>query len=181
MSSRRSERSRTTQPPSGPAHSGSSSSTSSTRADRVTRSNQKQSSPHKSSTPHSLSSEDCDDGRGTARAPPATRLRSRDQDNGDLEHPKLEEDVDDAGSDDLEEEITRCVCTHQEWPGPAIVTGDPENDEGGGFFIQCDKCKVWQHGGCVGLVEDQVPESYYCEECRPGMHKIFSNPQGYVH
>jgi hypothetical protein len=180
MASRRSERARITQPPPpAPAHSVSSSSASSNRADRVTRSNNKHNSSNKSSTPRSLSSDDNDDAsRGHQTDPPTTRLRAREQDNEDLDSTKLEEDLDDAGSEEPEEEITRCICGHQEWPGPALITGDPENDEGGGFFIQCDVCKVWQHGGCIGLPEDLVPDQYFCEECKPQLHRLFVNPQG---
>ncbi|XP_072552846.1 PHD finger protein 20b isoform X2 [Salminus brasiliensis] len=48
-------------------------------------------------------------------------------------------------------EIVRCVCEVQE-----------END----FMIQCDECLCWQHGTCMGLYEDSVPDSYICYICR---------------
>ncbi|KAL6482643.1 hypothetical protein MHYP_G00075150 [Metynnis hypsauchen] len=48
-------------------------------------------------------------------------------------------------------EIVRCVCEVQE-----------END----FMIQCDDCLCWQHGTCMGLYEDSVPDSYSCYICR---------------
>jgi hypothetical protein len=52
--------------------------------------------------------------------------------------------------------ITRCVC------------GDNEDQEG--FMIQCDKCHVWQHGDCVGILgEHDSPEKYFCEECAPDL------------
>lgn len=50
-----------------------------------------------------------------------------------------------------ESEIVRCVCEVQE-----------END----FMIQCDECLCWQHGTCMGLYEDSVPDSYSCYICR---------------
>ncbi|XP_030624013.1 PHD finger protein 20b isoform X2 [Chanos chanos] len=48
-------------------------------------------------------------------------------------------------------EIVRCVCEVQE-----------END----FMIQCEECLCWQHGTCMGLMEDSVPDTYTCYICR---------------
>ncbi|XP_057175483.1 PHD finger protein 20b isoform X2 [Triplophysa rosa] len=48
-------------------------------------------------------------------------------------------------------EIVRCICEVQE-----------END----FMIQCDECLCWQHGTCMGLYEDSVPDNYSCYICR---------------
>ncbi|CAK5046733.1 unnamed protein product [Meloidogyne enterolobii] len=48
--------------------------------------------------------------------------------------------------------ITRCIC------------GMKHNDP---FMIQCDKCDVWQHGVCVNIKEDKVPDTYLCEQCQP--------------
>ncbi|XP_063065228.1 PHD finger protein 20b isoform X2 [Engraulis encrasicolus] len=48
-------------------------------------------------------------------------------------------------------EIVRCVCEVQE-----------END----FMIQCEECFCWQHGTCMGLMEDSIPETYSCYICR---------------
>lgn len=78
-------------------------------------------------------------------------------------------------------EVTRCVCGNQDYPGPPIVDDDAEDlsEDVGGLFIQCDSCSVWQHGGCVGIMDDSMtPENYYCEECRPDFHKIFTNEVG---
>lgn len=52
-------------------------------------------------------------------------------------------------------EITRCPC------------GDNEDTEG--FMIQCEKCLVWQHGDCLGITAQTVPEHYYCEACEPNL------------
>lgn len=39
------------------------------------------------------------------------------------------------------------------------------------MMIQCDTCKVWQHGSCVGIMDERdCPETYYCERCRPDLH-----------
>lgn len=194
MSQRRPERARTSQPlPTAPTHSNSSSSISSTRADRVTRSNQRQQSSNKSSTPQSLSSEEGDEplALNQQSEPPQTRRRTRQQDNGD-DTLKLDDDMDDDAAE--EEEVTRCICGYQEYPGPptdlgrmkegpntSLNTADISTDDIGGLFIQCDKCHVWQHGGCVGIMDEAAsPDEYFCEECRPDFHKLARNSQGYV-
>lgn len=39
-------------------------------------------------------------------------------------------------------------------------------------MIQCETCKVWQHGICVGYQEEhECPDTYYCEMCRPDLHE----------
>nr|XP_031362369.1 PHD finger protein 20 isoform X3 [Lonchura striata domestica] len=48
-------------------------------------------------------------------------------------------------------EIVRCVCEVKE-----------END----FMIQCEECLCWQHGACMGLLEDNIPEKYTCYICQ---------------
>src|SRR5271167_4308258 len=66
--------------------------------------------------------------------------------------------------DDDEGEI-RCLC------------GDDEDD--GGFMIQCEKCGKWQHGGCMGYENaDEVNDSYACEMCRPDLYKDVSVAKG---
>ena len=41
----------------------------------------------------------------------------------------------------------------------------------GEFIVQCDGCKVWQHGLCMGYQsEEQLDDDYYCEMCRPEIH-----------
>ncbi|KAK9460290.1 uncharacterized protein V1516DRAFT_625296 [Lipomyces oligophaga] len=73
---------------------------------------------------------------------------------------------------DTSAEITRCVCGHEE-----LQTDDPDVDSG--LFIQCDKCQVWQHFYCVGLrSDDEAPEDYACEKCRPELHLIVVRPTG---
>ncbi|GCC19557.1 hypothetical protein chiPu_0018409 [Chiloscyllium punctatum] len=53
--------------------------------------------------------------------------------------------------DDSQLEIVRCICEVEE-----------ENE----FMIQCEDCLCWQHGVCMGLLEDSVPETYTCYICR---------------
>ncbi|CAM0138638.1 Histone deacetylase complex subunit [Umbelopsis sp. WA50703] len=65
---------------------------------------------------------------------------------------------DDESSD--ENSVTRCIC-HK-----------IHND---GMMVQCDNCNVWQHCPCVGLAgitEDEMPDQYYCEECKPENHVV---------
>ncbi|CCG83826.1 protein of unknown function [Taphrina deformans PYCC 5710] len=69
------------------------------------------------------------------------------------------------------EEVTRCVCGN-------IDLRIEEDYEDTGLFVQCDKCLVWQHGYCVGLVSDnQMPETYFCELCRPDLHRLIQRPR----
>jgi len=80
------------------------------------------------------------------------------------------------------------VCGYQEYPGPpsdagksgsALADPDVQADELGGLFIQCDVCKVWQHGGCVGIMDEAAsPDEYFCEECRKDLHKVTMSPKG---
>jgi hypothetical protein len=52
----------------------------------------------------------------------------------------------------------RCLC------------GDNEDD--GGFMIQCEQCGKWQHGECMGYEDpEEVNDSYACELCRPDLYK----------
>lgn len=39
-------------------------------------------------------------------------------------------------------------------------------------MICCDSCEAWQHNECMGVTEneDEQPESYHCEQCRPEEH-----------
>lgn len=109
--------------------------------------------------------------------------------------PKIEPKGDDVGDgdgdEDEEEEITRCVCGHQDYPGmpAAAFKGDGEagdaaelktyQEDTGGLFIQCDKCKVWQHGGCVGIMDEAMsPEDYFCEQCRTDLHTVTNTATG---
>ncbi|XP_041748383.2 PHD finger protein 20 isoform X2 [Coregonus clupeaformis] len=56
------------------------------------------------------------------------------------------------------QEIVRCVCEVEE-----------END----FMIQCEDCLCWQHGTCMGLLEEIIPDKYTCYICRdsPGQRQ----------
>lgn len=188
MSPRRSSRARIVQPPLSATNS-SSSSVASGHVDRHARSSQKIASPRSSLAPRSQSSEE----RGSTQPPAqARRTRSSQDDAKDGATISLEDDHEDEG--EAEEEVTRCICGNQEYPGLPVspsddskgnFKNDPDSailtEDATGWFIQCDTCHVWQHGGCVGLLDESTsPEEYYCEQCHPNLHKITSTANGYV-
>ncbi|GAA5929152.1 uncharacterized protein JCM15063_004067 [Sporobolomyces koalae] len=79
---------------------------------------------------------------------PAGIVRAPDEDD-------LDEDDEEGGDGG----ITRCVC------------GDDNEEMSSGLMIQCDTCKCWQHGPCVGLWEEkECPNRYFCELCKPNLH-----------
>ncbi|KAF4289268.1 hypothetical protein KXW19_002022 [Aspergillus fumigatus] len=204
MTPRRSSRARTSQPsPAILQHTNSSSSSNSLARERSTRSNHKISSPQRSLTQRSQSIDDADS--ATRNDYPQTRQRQRSR--GDDDHVRLngeEEDEDEDGEGDEEEEITRCLCGQQDYPGlppsrrealgrngPTVGfkdqhalnlstdSSDLMSDDIGSMFIQCDSCKVWQHGGCVGIMDEAMsPDEYFCEECRKDLHKIKNESNG---
>ncbi|KAJ5573941.1 Zinc finger PHD-type [Penicillium hispanicum] len=193
MTPRRSSRARTTQPSPALPHTNSSGSSVSLTRERSTRSNHKNASPTGSSGHRSQSIDDAENG---SRADlPHTRQRQRTRD--DNEPPR--EDDDEDPEDDEEEEITRCLCGQQEYPGlppsrreavgrgavkpesghPPTDSSDLVSDDIGSMFIQCDSCKVWQHGGCVGIMDEETsPDEYFCEECRKDLHRIRGESNG---
>ncbi|KAG8525866.1 uncharacterized protein KY384_000626 [Bacidia gigantensis] len=193
MSLRRSARAPTTQPaPNARRNTNSStSSVSSGQPDRKPRSQPKSGSPLSSAaarspspeTPRAL--EDAlprrtrstqDDTRGEG----AVKVKRNGEDNEEEEEEEEED----------EEEETRCICGHQEYPGlPVIdaensrrrsqVDSDPTSEDTTGWFIQCDECQVWQHGGCVGILDEtQSPEKYFCERCHRDLHEIGQDLNG---
>ncbi|MCJ1379558.1 hypothetical protein MMC17_002659 [Xylographa soralifera] len=87
-------------------------------------------------------------------------------------------------------DIIRCVCGQEEYPGlgmsarnafesatyhnrtsTSFFAVDPQHL--GSLLIQCDDCKFWQHGNCVGVQNAaSCPDQYFCEQCRPQYHLI---------
>ncbi|KAL7420776.1 Histone deacetylase complex subunit [Cryptotrichosporon argae] len=86
----------------------------------------------------------------------AAAEEGKDDEGGEDE---IEDDAEAGEGDEDDEEsqeVTRCVCRL-------------EDDDI--MMIQCDKCNVWQHGGCMGIWGDEeAPDEYFCEECRPELH-----------
>lgn len=76
---------------------------------------------------------------------------------------EAEQEQEQEQEEDQEEEIIRCVC------------GATEQDEDSGeAWIACETCGAWQHNVCVGVssYDDEIPEHYWCEQCRPQNHKV---------
>ncbi|MCJ1285845.1 hypothetical protein MMC26_005187 [Xylographa opegraphella] len=93
-----------------------------------------------------------------------------------------------------EKDMIRCVCGQKEYPGlpksardafesgtyhnrtrTSVLTVDPAHL--GSLFIQCDVCKVWQHGNCVGICNAAMcPDTYFCEQCAPADHTMKLDP-----
>ncbi|KAL0937598.1 histone deacetylase complex subunit cti6 [Colletotrichum truncatum] len=163
----------------------------SSRGERNTRSLNKTSSA-KSTPSASLSSEPPED----LEDPLPSRRRTRAQEDA---RDKARVDPYDmaTGSDDIQEddESVRCVCGFDEYPGPPPFEEDPKHgkqnpeadffasielsEEVSGLFVQCDVCKVWQHGACVGIfTEESSPDEYFCEKCRKDLHKIHTATNG---
>ncbi|TQN75201.1 putative histone deacetylase complex subunit cti6, partial [Colletotrichum shisoi] len=163
----------------------------SSRGERTTRSLNK--TPSAKSTPSaSLSSEPPEDLDDTL----PSRRRTRAQEDA-RDKPRVDPYDMATGSDDVQEddESVRCVCGFDEYPGPPPFEEDskqgkhnPEadffasielSDEVSGLFVQCDVCKVWQHGACVGIfTEESSPDEYFCEKCRKDLHKIHAATNG---
>lgn len=196
-SPRRSIRSRNAHPQNFTPQRSSTSSSTSGRGERTTRHSAKAESPRKHSTNESLSSEPLED---TAEESLATRRRKRGQaEEQDKEDEKPQSDMSNGLSEPVgeDDEAVRCICGSDDYPGPPQITEEdskrgikdgtepeslaPEDytEDLAGFFLQCDMCKVWQHGGCVGIKnEDMSPDEYFCELCRPSLHKIYIASNG---
>ncbi|KAF3479724.1 uncharacterized protein GIQ15_06700 [Arthroderma uncinatum] len=217
MNPRRSSRARATHPaapaPTAMQHSTSSSSINSlSRPERATRSNNgnKPTPPRRTAAQRSQSIDDVADAASSKND--ATSTSTRQQRPRGREEVEVEVDADvtltgDEFDEEGEEEITRCICGHQDYPGlpahaanriagpkaaaaskdetaaggaaGAAAGADAQSEDAGSLFIQCDECKVWQHGGCVGIMEESSsPDEYFCERCRKDLHSIIVGPHG---
>ncbi|EXJ78454.1 hypothetical protein A1O1_08854 [Capronia coronata CBS 617.96] len=184
MSPRRSSRARSSQlPPAGLNHTNSNMSNPS-RPERDPRATNRTNSPRRPSTQRSDSVDGADSTPQGEQLPPRRSRR-----NGVEKEPagKRQQDEEESAldPDPVEEEVTRCICGQAEYPGPSAATRqqqpNPEalSDDTGNFFVQCDNCGVWQHGGCMGLLdESMLPDEYYCELCKPEYHKVTKSPSG---
>jgi hypothetical protein len=168
------------------------------RPERTTRYFNKGASPQKSTSTGSLSSEPPED-TITAEDPFGSRRRTRGQAEERERAGSKAEAIDkaDGGGDAQEEdEAVRCVCGNDEYQGPPPPDEDSKHgfshafgldpffsadvtDDTAGLFVQCDVCKVWQHGGCVGIMtEESSPDEYFCEQCRQDLHKLWTASNG---
>jgi hypothetical protein len=66
---------------------------------------------------------------------------------------------------DNEGNVTQCPCG--------------ENSKQTEFMISCDRCEVWLHGKCLGIIEGGEPEVFFCENCEPDdeIHVLRRNNQ----
>ncbi|KAJ6786779.1 hypothetical protein PWT90_03120 [Aphanocladium album] len=177
-SPRRSSRARAAHPQS---QQSSSSSGASGRFERNTRSLHRPSSD-KSTPSASLSSEPLEDFEEGPM--PRRRRRGLDDDPDKLLQSDMLDRMTNASDDmqDEEDEAVRCICGSEDYPGRPPVDGpdaelfasvDLTAEDVTGFFVQCDICKVWQHGACVGIFSaESSPDEYFCEQCRQDLHNI---------
>ncbi|KAI3328453.1 hypothetical protein F4824DRAFT_410513 [Ustulina deusta] len=193
---RRSSRARITQSQS---QVSSTASSASGRVERTTRGFTKTGSPQKSTGSGSLSSEPPED--STTTEDTILRRRSTRGKDDDRDKPPKQEPVEmPPAPDEIHEddESVRCICGHDEYPGPPPFDEDSKHgvkdaidherifaieitDDLAGFFVQCEICNTWQHGACVGFTtEESNPEDveYYCEQCRKDLHKIYTASNG---
>lgn len=99
----------------------------------------------------------------------STRFKSDKEDDNELEPRTTGDRIDEY------EEVTRCICGNDDLVIPKNSHGEFNNVDTG-FFIQCETCSVWQHGFCVGIKdESHSPEKYWCEQCKPENHTLFTD------
>ncbi|KAL6852230.1 hypothetical protein J3F83DRAFT_756643 [Trichoderma novae-zelandiae] len=161
------------------------SSTNFTRLERHTRSlNRPQSG--KSTPSASVSSDPLDDIDDTLLGRRRKRGHDEEQYKG-LRSEALDMSNDPDSLQEEEDEAVRCICGCEDYPGRPPVDGSDAqflasielSEDVTGFFVQCDICKVWQHGACVGIFSaESSPEEYFCEQCRKDLHKIHTANNG---
>ncbi|KAM3548298.1 hypothetical protein MY1884_009241 [Beauveria asiatica] len=159
------------------------------RFERNTRSLHRPSSD-KSTPSASLSSEPLEDSEEGLM--PRRRRRGLDGDPEKILQSDMMDGMVNASDEmqDEEDEAVRCICDSEDYPGRPPVDGpdaelfasvDLTAEDVTGFFVQCDVCKVWQHGACVGIFSaESSPDEYFCEQCRQDLHKIAVANNGYV-
>ncbi|KAJ6586970.1 hypothetical protein DFH09DRAFT_1142129 [Mycena vulgaris] len=102
------------------------------------------------------------------RAKRKTKEKEKDRDRpSEKDRPRTDDQPPDPAPDApqpvVEEEengVTRCIC------------GREDDPDAGEFMVQCETCKVWQHGLCMGYDSEALlqDDDYYCEQCRPEFH-----------
>jgi hypothetical protein len=139
-------------------------------------------------------------GHGGSGSGSDRRRRRRNNPEGASDDERDEHDDDDggdAGGGQDEDDAVRCICGSEDYPGlpvftPTAAATDARhaadaafynvielNEDVVGFFLQCDTCKVWQHGACVGITStESSPDEYFCEQCRKDLHRIHADSNG---
>lgn len=147
------------------------------------------SSTHSRTPDHIASLRRPDSIRATIENDHRMRATRRNAQPNDIAIPtKSRSQMVDEGEEEEGDGDVRCLCEQSDYPGHPLVleedkihhgelvfiTKEETTEDLAGFFLQCDTCKVWQHGGCVGIKSEAVsPEEYFCEECRAHLHKKF--------
>ncbi|KAF7361852.1 putative histone deacetylase complex subunit cti6 [Mycena venus] len=120
----------------------------------------------------SVASETSSTSNGRTRRKPKEKEKDSGK-NSEKDRPRSDDAAPDSAPDAVqpaaeEEEngVTRCIC------------GREDDPDAGEFMVQCETCKVWQHGLCMGYdSEAQLhDDDYYCEQCRPEFHTEYLNP-----
>lgn len=109
---------------------------------------------------------------------------SDDDFGGDLDFTTPPLSIDSGAVDTNDQEIVRCICEVEEENDFMIQVRLTSSCSGFSvcratvshsalFLCQCEECLCWQHGTCMGLLEDNVPDRYTCYICRdpPGERK----------
>lgn len=100
------------------------------------------------------------------RPDPASPPTAKAENDGGAPEDGVHDEEDDGGEGG-DEGVTRCVCG--------------STDENLGLMIQCETCKCWQHCSCMGMhSEDDCPDVYYCEQCRPENHVALLRSLGFL-
>lgn len=99
------------------------------------------------------SSDEADKETGNSEGASQEVTEESDASNGSSKDAEKDDDTDSKkpkGS--LSEEQVFCICRL------------PESD----FMIQCDRCKEWYHGNCIGVTKRKAKslDTYICEGCR---------------
>ncbi|OAD78527.1 hypothetical protein PHYBLDRAFT_163636 [Phycomyces blakesleeanus NRRL 1555(-)] len=80
----------------------------------------------------------------------------------------------DRSPDAFVEKLVSCVQACDK----LLLTNKTWLTDNSGLMVQCDKCEVWQHCECVGLEEQDIPDQYYCEQCKPENHSVVRQTHG---
>ena len=110
-----------------------------------------------------------DTGKGVVEAETKTEETEHNLKVEELEPHEVEREGGEEGEEEEEEDgETRCVC------------GELDPPDESGLYIQCEKCGVWQHGFCVGIIggSTNAPDKYWCEQCKPNLHHLYLTDLG---